>query len=165
MKLFSRRQDADRFINEWTTHSKDRECHEQSVLTGSWTQTQLRVCLLLWSLPSFNGINVMATKAKASIRLKLQSEKQLSTLLAALTPEAEASITRRAAVKLEKDGLFLVLTVDAEDTVALRSTLNAYLRWIGSTVNVISLVEKAWFFRLFNPSLFRITRIDDNLNT
>lgn len=85
----------------------------------------------------------MATKAKASIRLKLQSEKQLSTLLAALTPEAEASITRRAAVKLEKDGLFLVLTVDAEDTVALRSTLNAYLRWIGSTVNVISLVEKA----------------------
>ncbi|MGA2386227.1 MAG: KEOPS complex subunit Pcc1 [Candidatus Bathyarchaeia archaeon] len=84
----------------------------------------------------------MATKAKACIRLKLQSEKQLSTLLAALNPEAEASITRRAAVKLERDGLFLVLAVDAEDTVALRSTLNAYLRWIGSTVNVMSLVEQ-----------------------
>jgi tRNA threonylcarbamoyladenosine modification (KEOPS) complex Pcc1 subunit len=44
---------------------------------------------------------------------------------------------------LEKDGLFLVLAVDAEDTVALRSTLNAYLRWINSTVNVIDVVEHA----------------------
>ena len=85
----------------------------------------------------------MATRAKATVRLKLPSEKQLTTLLDALNPEAEAIIVRRANVKLEKDGLFLVLTVEAEDTVALRSTLNAYLRWIGSTVNVISLVEQA----------------------
>jgi tRNA threonylcarbamoyladenosine modification (KEOPS) complex Pcc1 subunit len=85
----------------------------------------------------------MANRAKATIRLKLPSEKQLTTLLDALNPEAKATITRRATVKLEKDGLFLVLAVDAEDTVALRSTLNAYLRWIGSTVNVISLVEQA----------------------
>jgi tRNA threonylcarbamoyladenosine modification (KEOPS) complex Pcc1 subunit len=34
-----------------------------------------------------------------------------------------------------------VLTADAEDTVALRSTLNAYLRWIKSTINVIDVVE------------------------
>jgi len=85
----------------------------------------------------------MATRAKATVRLKLPSEKQLTTLLDALNPEAEAIIVRRANVKLEKDGLFLVLTVEAEDTVALRSTLNAYLRWMGSTVNVISLVEQA----------------------
>jgi tRNA threonylcarbamoyladenosine modification (KEOPS) complex Pcc1 subunit len=78
----------------------------------------------------------------ATIRLKLQSEKQLSTLLNALTPEAKAPATRRATVKLWKDGLFLVLAVDAEDTVALRSTLNAYLRWIGSTIDVITLVEQ-----------------------
>jgi tRNA threonylcarbamoyladenosine modification (KEOPS) complex Pcc1 subunit len=85
----------------------------------------------------------MANRAKATIRLKIPSEKQLTTLLDALNPEAKTTITRRATVKLEKDGLFLVLEVDAEDTVALRSTLNAYLRWIGSTVNVISLVEQA----------------------
>ena len=85
----------------------------------------------------------MANRAEATIRLKLSSEKQLTTLLNALNPEAKASITRRATVKLEKDGSFLVLTVYAEDTIALRSTLNAYLRWIGSTVNVISLVEQA----------------------
>ena len=44
-------------------------------------------------------------------------------------------------MKLEKDGSFLVLTVEAEDTIALRATLNAYLRWINSTVNIMRVVE------------------------
>ena len=85
----------------------------------------------------------MAISAKATVHLKFDSEKQLTTLLNALMPETNASATRRANVKLEKDGLFLLLTVEAEDTVALRSTLNAYLRWINSTVNVIDVVEPA----------------------
>jgi len=85
----------------------------------------------------------MSTNAKANVRLKFTSQKQLSTLLNALTPEANAPVTRRASVKLEKDGLFLILTVEAEDTVALRATLNAYLRWINSTINVIDVVEHA----------------------
>ena len=85
----------------------------------------------------------MAMRAESLIRLKLASDKQLSTLLAALTPEANAQVTRRANVKLEKDGLFLILTVEAEDTVALRATLNAYLRWINSTLNVVNVIEHA----------------------
>jgi len=83
----------------------------------------------------------MAISAKATVRLKFSSEKQLTALLAALNPEANALVTRRANVKLEKDGLFLLLTIEADDTVALRSTLNAYLRWINSTVNIIEVVE------------------------
>jgi len=85
----------------------------------------------------------MAIRAKANVRLKFASDKQLSTLLNALMPEANAPVTRRATVKLEKDGLFLMLTVEAEDTVALRATLNAYLRWINSAINVIDVVEHA----------------------
>ena len=85
----------------------------------------------------------MTIKAKATVRLKFTSDKQLTTLLDALMPEADASVMRRAKVKLEKDGSFLVLSVEAEDTVALRSTLNAYLRWISSAANVVSLVEQA----------------------
>jgi tRNA threonylcarbamoyladenosine modification (KEOPS) complex Pcc1 subunit len=83
----------------------------------------------------------MSTKATASIRLKFASQKQLTTILNALTPETKAAATRRATVKLEKDNDFLMLTVEAEDTVALRATLNAYLRWINSTVNVMDMVE------------------------
>jgi tRNA threonylcarbamoyladenosine modification (KEOPS) complex Pcc1 subunit len=83
----------------------------------------------------------MAIKAKAAVHLKFGSEKQLTTLLDALIPEANAPVTRRANIKLEKDGLFLLLTIEADDTVALRSTLNAYLRWINSTINIIDVVE------------------------
>jgi tRNA threonylcarbamoyladenosine modification (KEOPS) complex Pcc1 subunit len=83
----------------------------------------------------------MAIKAKADVHLKFRSEQQLTSLLDALTPEAKAPVTRRASVMLEKDGLFLVLAVEADDVVALRSTLNAYLRWINSTLNVLEIVE------------------------
>jgi tRNA threonylcarbamoyladenosine modification (KEOPS) complex Pcc1 subunit len=85
----------------------------------------------------------MSTSAKAEIRLKLANQKQVQTLLDALSPEANAPVTRRANIKLQKDGLFLVLAVEAKDTVALRATLNAYLRWINSTVNVMQFVEDA----------------------
>jgi tRNA threonylcarbamoyladenosine modification (KEOPS) complex Pcc1 subunit len=83
----------------------------------------------------------MVTSAKASIRLNFSSQKILSTLLKALTPETNAQVTRRAIVKLEQDNLFLVLTVEADDTVALRATLNAYLRWIISMINVMHVIE------------------------
>jgi tRNA threonylcarbamoyladenosine modification (KEOPS) complex Pcc1 subunit len=85
----------------------------------------------------------MAIGAKATVSLKFSSQKQLFTLLSALMPEANAQVTRRATIKLKKDGLLLVLMVEAEDTVALRATLNAYLRWINSTINVIDVVEHA----------------------
>jgi len=86
---------------------------------------------------------LMAIRAKAVVRLKFSSDKQLKTLLDALKPETKTLSTRRANVKLDIDGHFLLLTIDAEDTVALRSTLNAYLRWINSTINVIATVEQA----------------------
>ncbi len=85
----------------------------------------------------------MSTSAKATIRLKFTNEKQLVTLLDALMPEAQAPPTRRAEVKLEKNGSFLVLAVEAEDTVALRAALNAYLHWINSTIKIIDVVEHA----------------------
>lgn len=85
----------------------------------------------------------MAIKAKATIRLKFSSEKQINSLLNALIPETNAASTKRSCVKLEKDGLFLIFTVEADDTVALRSTLNAYLRWINSTINVITIIDQS----------------------
>jgi len=80
--------------------------------------------------------------AKATIRLKLQSEKQVDTLLSALSPEAAAPPTHRSSVKLQKDDATLILAAEAEDTVALRATLNAYLRWINSILNVMDAIKK-----------------------
>ena len=82
-------------------------------------------------------------KAKATIRLKLPSEKQLNAIVDALKPEAEKPIAGRAEVTLERQDDYLVLHVAARDTVALRSTLNAYLRWVGSVVNVVNALERS----------------------
>ncbi len=83
----------------------------------------------------------MAIKAKATISLKFQSDKKLASLINALKPETNSPLTRRANVNLKKEGLFLILDVEAQDTVALRATLNAYLRWIGSVASVLELIE------------------------
>ena len=82
-------------------------------------------------------------KAKATVRLRLSSEKQLTTLLDALAPEANSPVNVRAKAVLERDGDFAVLKVEAKDTVALRAALNAYLRWMSSTVKVLEAVEQA----------------------
>ncbi len=80
-------------------------------------------------------------KAKATVRLRLPSEKHLLTLSGALAPEVNRPVTTRAKTVLEREGDFLVLKVEARDTVALRAALNAYLRWIGSAVKVLEVVE------------------------
>ena len=85
----------------------------------------------------------MSIRASAAINMQFNDEKQIDILLAALSPEAKAPPTRRSSVRLAKDGLCLTVTVEAEDTVALRATLNAYLRWINSALNVLVAVKEA----------------------
>lgn len=83
----------------------------------------------------------MSIKASANICLSFTTEKQLETLIRVLMPEAKAPPTRRANIILQKKGSSLTLKVEACDTVALRATLNAYLRWIKSTLDIIDVVK------------------------
>lgn len=82
------------------------------------------------------------TKAKATLRLKFPSEKQLHAVVAALTPEVQKPLAGRAEVTLERQDTYLVLHVLARDTVALRSTLNAYLQWVSSALNVVEVLAR-----------------------
>lgn len=82
-------------------------------------------------------------RAKATVRLRLSSQKQLDTILDALAPEANRPVNVRAKASLKREGDFVILTVETKDTVALRAALNAYLRWIGSTVKVLEVIEHA----------------------
>jgi KEOPS complex subunit Pcc1 len=84
----------------------------------------------------------MSCKSQATVRLKFDTQKQVDTLLCALKPEALAPNTRRAKINLKKDGLFLVVLINAKDTVALRATLNSYLRWINSALDVLETVSQ-----------------------
>jgi len=80
-------------------------------------------------------------KAKAAVRLRFSSEKQLAAIIKALAPEIKKQITTRTKAKLTQDSLYLMLNVEATDTVALRAALNAYLRWINSTLKILESVD------------------------
>ena len=81
-------------------------------------------------------------KAKATVRFPLESERKLTALIKALTPEVCKQMGTRSRVTVTRDQLFIVLNVEAEDIVALRSALNAYLRWVNSTLRVMEIVSK-----------------------
>lgn len=81
-------------------------------------------------------------KAKAIVRLKFRSEQFLKIVKEALTPEIKMRAPKRSKTSLEKSDDFLILFVEAKDTVALRATLNSYLRWINSVINVLETLEK-----------------------
>ena len=79
--------------------------------------------------------------AKALIRINFLTEKQLMTAFDALLPEVTKSVQSRSKLHLEKDSTFLVIKIEASDAVALRSALNAYLRWMDSIKGILLLLE------------------------
>jgi len=80
-------------------------------------------------------------KAGATVRLKLPSEQKLQTILRSLEPEI-SSPTARSRASLAEEGDYLVLKIEAKDTVALRAALNSYLRWINAILNVFQTLER-----------------------
>ena len=80
-------------------------------------------------------------KARATVRLKLSSRQKLQTILRSLEPEIN-SPTARSRASLTGEGDYLILKIEAKDTVALRAALNAYLRWINSILNVFQTLER-----------------------
>jgi len=80
-------------------------------------------------------------KANAVVRLEFSSKEYLEIVYRALVPEAAKPATTRSEAQLKIENGFLVLVVEAKDTVALRAALNAYLRWIMVLRNVLSVLD------------------------
>ncbi|MEM2994525.1 MAG: KEOPS complex subunit Pcc1 [Candidatus Bathyarchaeia archaeon] len=80
-------------------------------------------------------------KAKATVHLKFSSEKHLEIVVKALEPEAKKPATKRSKTNIGRKNAVLTLKVETGDTVALRATLNAYLRWISTVYSVLSTAE------------------------
>ncbi len=79
----------------------------------------------------------------AIVRLEFPSGKQLEAVIDALSPEISTPLPSRAKVELKRKGTSLILLVEAKDTVALRSALNAVLRLVSSIVNVMQILESS----------------------
>jgi len=62
-------------------------------------------------------------------------------MLNALKPETRKSPGRRSRTKVETEDGKLKISFKAKDTSALRAAINAYLRWISLTRNVLESVE------------------------
>lgn len=75
-------------------------------------------------------------------KVSFPNRRWLETVFKALEPEVRKTPTMRSRAFLEKDGTFLILKIEAKDTVALRASVNAYLRWIDSMRNVLGVLEK-----------------------
>jgi tRNA threonylcarbamoyladenosine modification (KEOPS) complex Pcc1 subunit len=71
-------------------------------------------------------------KAGALVLLPFLSKKHLKIIYDALKPETAKPPTTRSQVTIEKRDTSLFLKIEAKDTIALRATANAYLRWISA---------------------------------
>jgi len=80
-------------------------------------------------------------KAKATVHLRFPTNRYMEIIAKSLEPEIREPVTPRSRATIENKSKFLVLRVEADDTIALRSALNAYLRWIYSIMNVLATVE------------------------
>jgi tRNA threonylcarbamoyladenosine modification (KEOPS) complex Pcc1 subunit len=63
---------------------------------------------------------------RAKVRIQANDEAQM--LARALKPEAHDEVSRNKMEIKEEDGE-LVISLEADDVVALRAALNSYLRW------------------------------------
>lgn len=78
------------------------------------------------------------------MRLRFPSKKHLEITYDALKPETDKPPpTTRSKAIMEKADNFLVLKIEAKDVVALRATVNAYLRWMNSLKNVLEALDEA----------------------
>ena len=80
-------------------------------------------------------------RASATVNLKMTSGKQAELIVKSLEPEINDQHAARSMLGLERNGSLLVLKIEARDTIALRASLNTYLRWVDSTFRVLKLLE------------------------
>ena len=80
-------------------------------------------------------------KRRAIIRLSFHSKRYLKTMLNSLRPETRKSPGSRSRTTVEEEDCSLIITFEARDTSAMRAAINAYLRWISLTRNILESVD------------------------
>ena len=83
----------------------------------------------------------LSREIKAIVRLKFPNEKFVALVMDSLGPEAASSSVHRSKVCLSHEGEELTFTFEAEDTTALRASMNTYLRWLQLLNNIYETLE------------------------
>jgi KEOPS complex subunit Pcc1 len=85
---------------------------------------------------------MLAEKASAILKVNLPSERISETIQRALEPETKTSLTDRSRMKLSREGKTVTLVFKAEDTTALRASMNSYLNWLHLLLDLCTSFEK-----------------------
>jgi KEOPS complex subunit Pcc1 len=83
----------------------------------------------------------LSENASAMVKANFPSEKISKSIQKALEPETKTSITGRSKVKLNREGKVITLAFEAEDTTALRASMNSYLSWLQLLKDLFSSLE------------------------
>jgi tRNA threonylcarbamoyladenosine modification (KEOPS) complex Pcc1 subunit len=75
------------------------------------------------------------------MKIPFPKKHHLKIVLKALEPEIIRPPTMRSRATLKEENAFLVLNVEARDTIALRAAVNAYLRWICAVYDVCLILD------------------------
>jgi KEOPS complex subunit Pcc1 len=70
-----------------------------------------------------------AKEAKAKIKIPFKDEKEAAVVYKAIKPEETLPASARCNVRLKCRKNVLLIEVDADNTAALRASLNSFLRW------------------------------------
>lgn len=77
----------------------------------------------------------------SSIRIKFSSSDIAKIILQALAPETESQMGKRALAVIKRDEDDLLIRLVAKDQIALRATMNSFLRWIDGALSTLELVR------------------------
>ena len=84
----------------------------------------------------------MRSKCSAIIKLEFPSIREAQIFFEALKPETMSPATPRSHVQIERRNSLLLLLFEANDTTALRASLNSYLSWLHLLKSIIEALEK-----------------------
>ncbi len=73
---------------------------------------------------------IMSKNASAILKVSVTSTKTSITIQKSLKPETKALFTNRSKVKIKCEEKTITLFFEANNTTALRSSMNLYLNWI-----------------------------------
>lgn len=72
---------------------------------------------------------VKANKAGAKVELSFKSEREAEAVLRAIKPEEKLPPSAKCKASIERRKNVLCLQIEAEDTAALRASVNSFIRW------------------------------------
>ena len=81
-------------------------------------------------------------EAESDVTIEFDDERQITAILEALKPELKVFKRNRSRLKMSRDGITLRLKLSARDPVALRASVNLYLRSVLSWRRTAQLLEE-----------------------